>query len=33
MEAELWKEPTANEGTCDSYEEVADDFDPAPCTI
>jgi hypothetical protein len=28
MEAELWKEPTANEGACDSYEEVADDSKP-----
>jgi len=24
MEAELRKEPAANEGACDSYEEVAD---------
>ena len=28
MEAELRKEPTANEGTCNSYEEVADDPEP-----
>ena len=33
MEAELWKKPTAYEGTCDSYQEVADDSNSVPCTI
>ena len=28
MEAELRKEPTANEGACDSYEEVAEIPEP-----
>ena len=28
MEAELWKKPTANEGTCNSDEEIADDSEP-----
>ena len=27
------EEPTANEGTDNSYDEVADDFDPVPRTI
>ena len=34
VEAELRKEPTANEGTSDSDEKVADNPEPgAPCTI
>ena len=28
MEAELRKQPTANEGTCNPYEEVTDDPEP-----
>jgi hypothetical protein len=28
VEAEARKEPTANEGTCDSYEQVTDDPEP-----
>jgi hypothetical protein len=30
VEAELRKEPTANEGACNSYEEVADEPEPGP---
>jgi hypothetical protein len=29
VKSELWKEPTANEGTDNSYEQVADDSEPS----